>query len=114
MFLFLETYFPRVTVSLLCLLQAVSKIHVPIFPSLIIVKGDEIVRHCDRHSSETVTLREQVYKYKNMHKWIVEFFRKFENSSIKISRVNLTLMTESINLQLFTLILYSVGSPLRC
>ena len=32
MFLYLETCFLRVTVSLLCRLQAVLKIHVPIYP----------------------------------------------------------------------------------
>ena len=35
MFSYLETCFPRVTVSLLCRLQAVSKIHVQIYPYLI-------------------------------------------------------------------------------
>ena len=53
-----------------------------------IVKGGEIVCPCDRHSSETVTLRKHVNKYKNMRKWIVEFLRKFENCGIQISRVN--------------------------
>ena len=37
-----------------------------------LVKGDEIVRACDRHRSETVTLRKHVTKYKNMRKWMVE------------------------------------------
>ena len=35
MFLYLETHFLRVTVLLLCWLQAVVKIHVPIYPYLI-------------------------------------------------------------------------------
>ena len=35
MFLYLKTFFLRVTVSLLCRLQAVSKIHVPMYPYLI-------------------------------------------------------------------------------
>ena len=43
---------------------------------------------------------------------MVEFFRKFENRDIKIDRVNSILITKSINLQLFTLILYGVG--VRC
>ena len=39
---------------------------------------------------------------------MVEFFKKFENRVIKIIRVNSILIKKSINLQLFTLILYSV------
>ena len=39
MFEYLVTCFLRVTVSLLCRLQAVSKIHVPIYPCLIINEG---------------------------------------------------------------------------
>ena len=76
------------------------------------MKGDEIVRHYDRHCNETATRRKQVTKYKTMRKWTVEFIRKFENRGIKISRVNSILITKSINLQLFNLILYSVGGPL--
>ena len=37
-----------------------------------------------------------------------EFLRKFENHGIKIACVNFILITEPINLQLFTFILYSV------
>ena len=66
------------------------------------MKGDEIVRPCDRHSSETVPLRKHVTKYKSMHKRIVEFLRKFENHGIKSTLVNSILITKSINLQLFT------------
>ena len=40
---------------------------------------------------------------------MIEFLRKFENRSIKIARVNSILITKSVNLQLFTLILYGVG-----
>ena len=98
-------------VSLVCRLQAVSKIRVPIYPYLL-VKGDEIVRPCDRHSNETVTLRKHATKYKNIRKWTIKFFRKFENRGIKIARVNSILITKSINLPLFTLILYGVvGGP---
>ena len=43
---------------------------------------------------------------------MVEFFRQFENRGMKIARVNSILITGSINLQLFTLILYGVGRPL--
>ena len=76
------------------------------------MKGDEIVRPCGRHSHETVTLRKHVTKYKSMRTWIVEFHREFENRGIEICRVNSILITKSINLQLFTLILYGVG--VRC
>ena len=48
-----------------------------------LVKGDEIVRPCDRHSIETMTLRKHLTKYKNMRKWMVEILRKFENHAIK-------------------------------
>ena len=30
------------------------------------MKGDEIVRACDQHSKETMTLRKHVIKYQNM------------------------------------------------
>ena len=76
------------------------------------MKGDEIVRPCDRHSNETVNLRKHVSKYKNMRKWIVEFIKKIENRGIKISRVHSIDITKSNNLQLFTLISYGVGGPL--
>ena len=58
-------------------------VHVPIYPYLV-CEGDEIVRPCDRHSNETVTLRKDIAKYKNMRKWIVEFLRKFENHSVMV------------------------------
>ena len=61
------------------------------------MKGDDIVRHCDRHSNETVTLRKHVTKSKNMRKWMVEFLKKFENRDIKISQVNSIRMTKAIN-----------------
>ena len=40
---------------------------------------------------------------------MVEFLRKFENRGIKIARVNSSLITKSINLQLFTLICMLLG-----
>ena len=45
---------------------------------------------------------------------MVDFPRKFEDRGIKIDLVNSILITKSINLQLFTLILYGVGGPLWC
>ena len=59
---------------------------------------NEIVRHCDRHINETVTLMEHVTKYKHMRKLMVEFLRKFENRRIKIARVNLIRINKVINL----------------
>ena len=76
------------------------------------MNGAEIVRSCDRHNNETATIRKHVTKYKNMRKWMVEFFRKFVIRGIKIARVNSIIITKSINLHLFTLILYGVGGPL--
>ena len=40
---------------------------------------------------------------------MIEFLRKFEDCSIKIARVNSILITKSINLPLFTWILYGFG-----
>ena len=37
-----------------------------LFIPIQLVKGDEIVGACDRHSNETVALRKHVIKYKNM------------------------------------------------
>ena len=45
---------------------------------------------------------------------MVKFLRKFENLGIKIAQVNSILITKSIKLQLFTLVLYGVGGPLWC
>ena len=83
-----------------------------IYPYIIISEGVEIVRACDRHRNETVTLTKDVTKYKNMRKWMVELHRKFENCAIKITRVNSIRITKSVNLQLFPLILYGVGGSL--
>ena len=58
------------------------------------MKGDEIVRPCDRHSIETVTIKKHVTKYKSMRKWMVEFLRKFENRAIKSGRDNSIFITE--------------------
>ena len=82
---------------MLCRLQAVSKIHVPIYPCLI-SEGGEIVRAYDRHSNENVTLSKHVNKYKNMRKWMVEFLRKSESRGYKIARVNSFRITKSIDI----------------
>ena len=76
------------------------------------VKGDEIVRPCDLHRNETVTLKKYVTKCKNMRKWLVEFRRKFGNRGFEIARVNSIIITKYIELQLFTSILNGVGGPL--
>ena len=49
--------------------------------------------------------------FANMRKWTVKFLRKFGNREIKIARVDSILIIKSINLELFPLILYSVGGP---
>ena len=61
------------------------------------MKGDEIVRPFDRHSSETATVRKHVTKYKHMRKFMLVFLGKFENRGIKIVRVNSIRITKSIN-----------------
>ena len=43
---------------------------------------------------------------------MLEFLRKFQNRAIKIVWVNSIANTKSINLQLFTFILYGVEGPL--
>ena len=70
---------------------------IPIYPYLI-SEEDEIVRACDRHRDETVTLTKYVTKYKYMRKWMAEFLRKSQTRVIKIARVNSIRMTKSINL----------------
>ena len=97
MFECLVTCFLGVTVSLLCRLQAVSKIHVPIYPCLIISE-DEINRPFNRHSNETATVRIHVTKDKHIRKRMLVFLGKFENRGIKIARVNSTHITKYINL----------------
>ena len=69
------------------------------------MKGDEIVRPCDRHSNETVTLRKHFTKHKHTQKWMVDFLRKIENRCIKIAGVNSIRITKSINLLSFCTVL---------
>ena len=57
--------------------------HVPIYP-YVINEGKRNCSACDRRSSETVTLRKNVTKYKRKRKWMVRFLRKLENRGIKI------------------------------
>ena len=107
LFLYLVTCFLKIMVSLLFRLQAVSKIYVPIYPYLI-SEGDEIVRPCDRHSNETMTLRKHVTKYKHTWIWMFEFLRKFENRCIKDYFSSYPLINQ------FILILFGVEGPLCC
>ena len=46
--------------------------------SLSISEGDEIVRACDRHRDETVTLTKHVTKYKYMRIWMVQFLNSHD------------------------------------
>ena len=64
-------------------------------------EGDEIVRACDRHWDEAVTLMKHVTKYKYMRKWMVGFLSKSQSRVIKFARVNSIRMTKSINLLKF-------------
>ena len=62
-----------------------------------LLKGAEIVRLCDRHGNETVTLRKHVTKYKNVRKWMIIFCKKLRIVALKLLRVNSILITKSIN-----------------
>ena len=70
---------------------------VPIYQNLI-SEGDEIVRACDRHRNETVTLTKHVTKYKYMRKWMVSFLSKSQSRVIKLFEFNSIRMTKAINL----------------
>ena len=70
------------------------------------MKADEIVRVCDRHRKETVTVRKHATKYKNMQKWMVEFLK---NGWSKIALVNSILITEST-----TIYFNFYGVEVRC
>ena len=76
--------------------------YLPIY-SYRINEVDHIVRACDRHRNETVTLREHVTTYKYMGKWMVEYRSKPQSSGIKFARVNSIRMTKSTNLLYFLL-----------
>ena len=81
MCLYLVTCFMRVTVSLLCLLQAVSQIYVPIYPDLI-SEERRIVRTCDWRSNDNLNLMKHATKMDG------RIFQKISDSKIKIGRVN--------------------------
>ena len=111
LFLYLVACFLRVTVLLLC------RSHGRTMPSPFTNKTwinwkCTFDTACNRHSNETLTLRKHVTKYRNMRKWMIEFFKKFDNFGIKIARVNSILISKTINLQLFILILFGAG--VRC
>ena len=100
MFLYLETCF-LVTVLLLCRLQAVSKIHVPIYPYLI----SEGRRNCttlwpaqqrNRDSQNTLP------NIKTCENGWSNFSENLRIVALKLL-INLILITKSINFQLFTL-----------
>ena len=55
----------------------------------------------NRHNNETVILRKNVTKFKNMRKWMVEFLRNFKSPGIKIARVNCFRITIPTNLLTF-------------
>ena len=49
-----------------------------------LVKGDEIVLPCDRHSNETVTLKKHVSKYKNMRIFFSNLKKKLRIVAFKL------------------------------
>ena len=63
-----------------------SCIHVSIYPYRI-SEGRRNVRACGRYSNETVTLRKQVTKYKNMLELMVECLVKSESGGYEIAQV---------------------------
>ena len=92
----LVTCFLRVTVSLLCRLQAVSKIHVPIYPCLTISEGRQ--KLFDPLIGTATYPRLSGNMLQNMRKLMWVFLGKFENRGIKIAGVNSIHITKSINL----------------
>ena len=72
-------------------------IHVYVFQlfAIKLVKGDEIVRACNRHSNKTVTLRKHVIKHKHLRKWMVKFLSKSLSRGDKIAQVNSIRITKS-------------------
>ena len=90
MFECLVTRFLRVTVSLLCRLQAVPKIHVPIYPCLII---SEERRNCSTFWSAQQRNRDcqdTYYQYKHIRKWILVYF----SENLKIVVLKLLKLTQ--------------------
>ena len=102
MFLYLETCFLRAMIFGARTGYKLYQRYIFQFFIILLVNWDEIVWPRDGHSDETVFLRQQVTKYKNMRKSMVEFLRKFENRGIRTAWVNSILITKYINLQLFT------------
>ena len=47
-----------------------------------LLKTDEILCNCHRHSVEPVTLSKYVVEYEQMRKWTVEFLSKFQGRGI--------------------------------
>ena len=102
-FFYLLTYFLRVTVSLLGLQARQIRL-----PSLIwygLIGTCIIDTACDRHGNETVTLRKDVTKYKNIRKWMGEFLRKSDSRSDKIAGAR----NSHQQIYKVTLILYGIG-----
>ena len=88
MFECLVTCFLKVMVLLLYWLQAISKIHVPIYPCLIISEGRRNVQLFDRHSNETVTVTRHVAKYKHMQKnWGWYFLENLRIVALKLLKL---------------------------
>ena len=82
------------------------------FIPILLVKEDEIVRSCDRHSIETVTLTKHISKYKNCENGWSNFSENLRIMQLKVVEITRFLSQKSVDLQLFTFILHGVG--VRC
>ena len=93
MFLYLVTCFLRVKISLLCRLEAESKIHVPFYPYLISKESKLFGLVTGTGTKQWLSGNMLPCKHKHRRKWMVKFLNKFENRGIKIARVNRILIT---------------------
>ena len=112
MFLYLETFFLRVAVSLLCRLQEVPSYMFQFIP-IKLVKGDEIVRPFDWTASKPWLSGNLLQNLKTCENW-GEFSENLRIVQLKLVGITRFLSPKSTNLQLFTLILYCVGGQLWC
>ena len=54
------------------------------FIHILLVKGDEIVRPCNRNGSVTVTIRKHVTKYKTCKNWWSNFSENLSILALKL------------------------------
>ena len=113
MFLYLETCFLRVTDSLLCRSQALSKIHVSIYPYLINEWRRNYLTLWPAQQWNCNS-RNELPNIKTCENWLSNFSENLWIIALKLLLLTWFLSPKSINLQLFTLILFGVGGPLWC